>query len=605
MRPRRDPERRKFINTSKQGKLAVEGEAHRRLPLVRFVFRIIMEGQSRKWMILVATIWIQAFTGTNFDFSAYSSEMKEVLGVSQVQLNYLATASDLGKALGWSSGLALMYLPLWVVMFMAAFMGLFGYGLQWLVVRNIIALPYFVVFLLCLLAGCSICWFNTICFVLCIQNFPSNRPLALSLTVSFNGVSAALYNLAAKALNPSSTALYLLLNAFIPLFTSIAALVPILRQPSLDPLPLDAIRLDQFIFLLLNSLAAITGLYLLLLHAMDSLAARCLFGGALFLLVLPLGIPGIVYAREWFHRTIYSSFRLEGSSFILVDADDLELHKELISREGDLANKEAFAGNENGLTLGITRQNNTGGCCETVMERDRLVMLGEEHEARKLVGRLDFWLYYFAYLCGGTIGLVYSNNLGQIAESLGQISKTSTLITIYSSFSFFGRLLSAAPDVLRRKFYFARTGWLAIALLPTPIAFFLLATTVNETALHAGTALIGLSSGFIFAAAVSMTSELFGPNSVGINHNILITNIPIGSLIYGFLSALVYDSHASSSLAAMADMLVCMGRQCYFFTFVWWGCISVVGLASSWVLFLRTRPAYDRFEQNRTSSMLY
>ncbi|KAK2979702.1 hypothetical protein RJ640_002874 [Escallonia rubra] len=104
-----------------------------------------MAGQSRKWMILVATIWIQAFTGTNFDFSAYSSQLKAVLGVTQVQLNYLAVASDLGKAFGWSSGLALMYMPLWVVMFISAFMGLVGYGLQWLVIRDVIALPYFMV----------------------------------------------------------------------------------------------------------------------------------------------------------------------------------------------------------------------------------------------------------------------------------------------------------------------------------------------------------------------------------------------------------------------------------------------------------------------------
>ncbi|KAE8677499.1 hypothetical protein F3Y22_tig00111506pilonHSYRG00113 [Hibiscus syriacus] len=41
------------------------------------------------------------------------------------------------------------------------------------------------------LLGCSICWFNTVCFVLCIKNFPANRALALSLTVSYNGVSAA------------------------------------------------------------------------------------------------------------------------------------------------------------------------------------------------------------------------------------------------------------------------------------------------------------------------------------------------------------------------------------------------------------------------------
>ncbi|GMP95124.1 hypothetical protein CsSME_00044292 [Camellia sinensis var. sinensis] len=559
-----------------------------------------MAGQSRKWMILVATIWIQAFTGTNFDFSAYSSELKKVLGISQVQLNYLAVASDLGKAFGWSSGLASLCLPLWVVMFIAAFMGLFGYGVQWLVIRNIIVLPYFVVFLVCLLAGCSICWFNTVCFVLCNRNFPANRPLAISLTVSFNGVSAALYTLAAKAIDPSSNALYLLLNAAIPLITSLMSLVPILRQPPLTPLPPDAIRRDSLIFLLLNVFAVITGLYLLFIMPTDSSTSRLLFGGAISLLILPLGIPGIVYARDWFHRAIHSSFRLDGSGFILVDADELELHKELITRE--------TIGDEDGPPYAVTGQN-TGvseGCCAKMMERDRLVMLGEEHKARMLVSRLDFWLYYVAYFCGGTIGLVYSNNLGQIAQSLGQGSETSTLITLYSSFSFFGRLLSAAPDFMRVKVYFARTGWLAIGLVPTPVAFFLLAASGNTIALQTGTMLIGLSSGFIFAAAVSITSELFGPNNVGVNHNILITNIPVGSLVYGLLAALVYDSNARPSIGSVvSDSVVCMGRKCYFLTFVWWGCISVIGLASSVLLFLRTRPTYDQFEKNRRSTLLY
>ncbi|KAJ6378297.1 hypothetical protein OIU78_028523 [Salix suchowensis] len=34
---------------------------------------------------------------------------------AELQLNYLAVASDPGKVFGWSSGLALMYLPQWVV----------------------------------------------------------------------------------------------------------------------------------------------------------------------------------------------------------------------------------------------------------------------------------------------------------------------------------------------------------------------------------------------------------------------------------------------------------------------------------------------------------
>lgn len=112
---------------------------------LRLIVVAAMSGQSRKWMILVATIWIQAFTGTNFDFSNYSSDLKSVLGISQVQLNYLATASDLGKVFGWSSGLALMYFPLWSVLFMAAGFGFFGYGVQWLAIRNVISLPYILV----------------------------------------------------------------------------------------------------------------------------------------------------------------------------------------------------------------------------------------------------------------------------------------------------------------------------------------------------------------------------------------------------------------------------------------------------------------------------
>ncbi|XP_019424102.1 PREDICTED: protein NUCLEAR FUSION DEFECTIVE 4-like isoform X1 [Lupinus angustifolius] len=563
-----------------------------------------MAGQSRKWMILVAVIWIQAFTGTNFDFSAYSSTFKSVLKISQVQLNYLATANDLGKVFGWSSGLALMYLPPSLVMFISAFMGFIGYGLQWLLINNFITLPYFLVFLLCLLGGCSICWFNTVCFVVCIRNFPVNRPLALSLTVSYNGVSAALYTLAATSIDPSSDAVYLLLNALVPLLISFVALVPILRQPPLEPLRPYTARKNSLNFLILNILAIFTGIYLLVFgsSASNENTARLYFGGATLLLISPLCIPGIIYARDWFHRAVHSNIRVENSGFILVHVDDLELHKELLTRQNSIVSNGEGHNllSDNGSML---RAKSSGVCCEGLLDWDQLAMLGEDHPAGVLVTRLDFWLYYVAYFCGGTIGLVYSNNLGQIAQSLGFHSNISTLVTLYSSFSFFGRLLSAGPDYIRNKFYFARTGWLTIALIPTPIAFIMLAASDSAVAVYTGTALIGLSSGFIFAATVSVTSELFGPNSFSVNHNILITNIPIGSLLYGYLAAVVYDANAYSVPGnMMPNSPVCMGRQCYFWTFVVWACVSILGLASSLLLFLRTKHAYDCFERHRIST---
>lgn len=132
--------------TRKKKKIKISGDSGTvRRRLLNTVREKKMAGQSRKWMILVATIWIQAFTGTNFDFSTYSSNLKSVLGISQVQLNYLAVASDLGKVFGWSSGLALLYFPLWTVLFAAAIMGFVGYGVQWLVITNVISLPYILV----------------------------------------------------------------------------------------------------------------------------------------------------------------------------------------------------------------------------------------------------------------------------------------------------------------------------------------------------------------------------------------------------------------------------------------------------------------------------
>ncbi|XP_010518973.1 PREDICTED: protein NUCLEAR FUSION DEFECTIVE 4 [Tarenaya hassleriana] len=579
-----------FRDSSDEDRRDAGGKLHRKKPPIR-----IMLGRWRKWAVLVAAIWIQASTGTNFDFAAYSSDLKSVLGLSQVRLNYLAVASDLGKAFGWSSGLAVANFPLSAILFAAATMGFVGYGVQWLVVTNSITLPYLLVFLCCLLAGLSICWFNTVCFILCIRHFPNHRPLALSLTVSFNGVSAALYSLAFNAVNPSSPIIYLLLNSFIPLIVSIISLPPVLAKPSSDTSQdSETCQQDSRVFVVLNVLAVLTSFYLLVSNSSAYFAesARLHFLGAIFLLVFPLCAPLLVYARDYFLPSINYRFHIDNSGYVMLNMDELKIDKGFVPHE---TRYESTVGNA---------PTNWNASQKNLKEGNDMVRLGDEHSFGLLIRRIEFWLYYAAYFCGGTIGLVYSNNLGQIAQSLGQSSNATTLVTIYSSFSFFGRLLSAAPDFTRKKFRLTRTGWFTIALLPTPIAFFLLASSSGqEMAVQTATALIGLSSGFIFAAAVSITSELFGPNSVGLNHNILITNIPIGSLVYGYLSASVYEANARPKIRqVISDSVVCLGRQCYFKTFVLWGCFSVLGLVSSLLLCIRTRSVYRRIEQFRVST---
>ncbi|CAN7108091.1 unnamed protein product [Brassica rapa subsp. narinosa] len=529
----------------------------------------------RRWTVLVAAIWIQAFTGTNFDFSAYSSDMKSSMGVSQSRLNYMAVASDLGKALGWSSGFAVAYFPVSAVLFSAAAMGLVGYGVQWLsIAADVIDLPYSLVLVCCSLAGLSICWFNTVCFVLCVRHFESNHSLALSLVVSFNGISAALYTLGHEVISGKSSAssdIYLLLNSLIPLFVSLLALWPVLTNPnSSESHASNRTRDETRIFIVFNVLALITCFYLLLPSLDTYLASSPLwhFLGAICLLLFPLCVPFL----DYIYRALPSYFHHHSSGYAVVNIEEPKIPK-----SGRLDHEEIKSYDE----------------CNTVGR------LGDEHSLGMLVRSLEFWLYYLAYFCGGTIGLVYSNNLGQIAQSLGQSSSNAkSLVTLFSAFSFLGRLLSSAPDFTRKKLdYLTRTGWFTISLLPTPLAFFILAYSSKTALLQVATALIGLSSGFVFAAAVSVTSDLFGRNSVGVNQNILITNIPIGSLFYGYMAGSVYDKHATPSV--VSDTLVCVGRRCYFATFLFWGCLSVVGLVCSLILFIRTRPVYHRLAQNR------
>ncbi|WVZ54798.1 hypothetical protein U9M48_005544 [Paspalum notatum var. saurae] len=440
------------------------------------------------------------------------------------------------------------------------------------------------VFLVCLVAGCSICWFNTVCFVLCIRSFSaSNRSLALSLSISFNGLSAAFYTLFANALSPFSPSVYLLLNAVLPLTVSILALPAILLCHTKDSHLRSAPRSDRRVFLGLYMLAFITGVYLVVFGSFTTTgpAAWVILTGAMVLLALPLIIPAC---------SSCSYLDTHGPDSASPPNHD-DPHKPLLDSNNHQMEPDA-------MMQKTMEHQLEGSSCGTILGKGCLVVLGEEHSAKKLIRSVDFWLYYTAYFCGATVGLVYSNNLGQIAQSLHQQSQLTMLLAVYSSCSFFGRLLSALPDLSPRNVSLARTGWLAAALLPMPMAFFLMWKQQDVSSLVAGTAIVGLSSGFIFAAAVSVTSELFGPNSVGVNHNILITNIPLGSFLYGQIAALVYDANGQKMTVVdnrtgiIDTMIVCMGVKCYSTTFFVWGCVTLLGLASSIVLFIRTKTAY-------------
>lgn len=195
---------------------------------------------SRQWMSLVGALWLQSMAGTNTNFPAYSTQIKKLLSISQVQLNNLAFASDAGKLLGWFSGIAATYLPLWLVLLIGSTLGLIGYGVQYLFLANHInSLSYWHVFSLTFLAGNSICWINTVCYIVAIQNFPLDRQVAVGLTTSYLSLSAKIITDIVNVINFSSPSeraeVYLLLNSVLPLFVSIVA-APVIRETKVGKL---------------------------------------------------------------------------------------------------------------------------------------------------------------------------------------------------------------------------------------------------------------------------------------------------------------------------------------------------------------------------------
>lgn len=84
-----------------------------------------------RWMVLVASIWIQAFSANPYNY--YSPTLKQVLNINQFQLNLLAVVKDFGEYAGILAGILFNKLPPWALLCIGALFAFLGYGSIWLV----------------------------------------------------------------------------------------------------------------------------------------------------------------------------------------------------------------------------------------------------------------------------------------------------------------------------------------------------------------------------------------------------------------------------------------------------------------------------------------
>ncbi|ONK77083.1 uncharacterized protein A4U43_C02F2930 [Asparagus officinalis] len=372
-----------------------------------------------------------------------------------------------------------------------------------------------------MLAGNSICWVNTACYVASMREFPNDHGVVVGLATSYTGLSAKIYIVIAQVIlgkNFTSKSIYLLLNAVVPI-----------------------------------GLAIVTAPFLT--ESKPSMNGNGRGLSAVFVLA---GITGARVVGRRAVGEVFGGNPVEGASYG--------------ERGGGL-------GGDGGEVVEVREVK--GG------EEESKKSVGSEHGVWKLVRSVDFWLYFLVYLCGGTMGLVYANNLGQVANSRGV--QEAALLSISSTFGFFGKL-SAAPLSLftRSKYMVSRPAFVATLMVPMAGSFFLLLVP-TKAFLFFSTAIIGMCTGAITSIAVSMTADLFGLEKFSVNHNIVVANIPIGSFVFGYIAALIYDKEGGGGGRGL-----CVGMHCYSKTFVIWGSICTFGALLSFVLYVRTRKALSK-----------
>ncbi|EPS72388.1 hypothetical protein M569_02370, partial [Genlisea aurea] len=507
--------------------------------------------RSGKWLGLVAAIWVQSISGNNYTFSNYSDALKLIMALTQLQLNTLSVAKDVGKAFGLLAGIASDRLSTPAILLIGSIEGFVGYGAQWLVVSGRIPpLPYWTMCIFMCMGGNSTTWMNTAVLVTCIRNFRKNRGPVSGILKGFVGLSTAIFTDLCSALFSSDPAKFLLMLAIVPFFVCLTA-VAFLRE---SPPPSSSEMAETKYLGIINALSVVIALYLLAFDVSGThnrLISQVFAAVLLILLLSPLSIPIHIAVREF----LRSDVKRSATEPLLVTVS--------VAKPETQARVEA-----------------------------RGPVLGEDdHTVREALMSLDFWILFSSFLCGVGTGLAVMNNMGQIGAALGY-KDVSIFISLMSIMGFFGRIVSgSASEFFIKQGGMARPAWNAASQILLALGYMAMATGVAGS-LYIGSTVVGFCYGVRLAVTVPTASELFGLKYYGLIYNILILNLPLGSFIFsGLLAGNIYDAMATPTADGGN---VCVGVHCYRLVFVVMAIGCVVGFALDVWLWMRTKGVYRK-----------
>ncbi|MFQ6623433.1 hypothetical protein Gotur_003257 [Gossypium turneri] len=331
------------------------------------------------------------------------------MSLTQLQLNNLSVAKDVGKAFGLVAGFASDCLPTSVLLIIGLVEGLIGYGAQWLVVsRRIHPLTYWQMCVFLCMGGNSTTWMNTAVLVTSMRNFPKNRGPVSGILKGYVGLSTAIFTDICTALFSSDPSRFLFILAVVPAIVCLTATFFLHEIPTPTKNPSE-LRQETLYFHVFNGIAIILAVYLLAFDITGNhgrVLSLAFAVGLLVLLATPLSVP------------LYS--------FISKPLSDSDIERPMkVSLLADQPKTTTTT------TTGVELQ---------YLERKR-PSIGEDHTIVEMIRTFDFWVLFVSFLCGVGTGMCVMNNMGQMGIALGYLD-VSIFISLTSIWGFFGRIAS-------------------------------------------------------------------------------------------------------------------------------------------------------------------
>ncbi|XP_076932111.1 protein NUCLEAR FUSION DEFECTIVE 4-like [Bidens hawaiensis] len=527
-----------------------------------------------KWMGFVTAVWVQAIAGNNYTFSNYSDALKSLMALTQLQLNNLSVAKDIGKAFGLVAGLASNHVSPSVLLLIGSIEGFVGYGVQWLVVsQRIQPLPYWQMCIFLCMGGNSTTWMNTAILVTCIRNFRKNRGPVSGILKGYVGLSTAIFTDICTALFNSDPARFLLMLTVVPFVVCLSAIVFLREIPPSSTAAEE--KSETRYFGIFNVVAIVIAVYLLIFDITgdhDPTLSRVFCVILLIMLASPSSVPVYLAIQN---RVGSNENTLDVESVKTMVTEPLLVHQEET----------------------VSETGNVGNVMDEAKEKMQPV-IGEEHTVFEALKTIDFWILFVSFLCGVGTGLAVQNNMAQMGLAVGY-ADVSIFVSLTSIWGFFGRIGSGSiSEYFIKKAGTPRPLWNAASQILMMVGYVLMAIAMPGS-LYIGSIVVGICYGVRLAITVPTASELFGLKYYGLVYNIIIINLPLGSFLFsGLLAGFLYDAEATTTASGGNT---CVGAHCYRLVFIVMAVVCVVGFGLDVWLGIRTKDLYSRICTNMKS----